>query len=435
LARAGRSAADKIAELQKAMRKSGQDAAVLTLPDSICWLLNVRGADVAHNPVVLAFAILPANGKVRLYVDAAKVGGNVRGHLRDIAEIHAPAALMSDIAELRKAAKRVRVDANWAAWWFKRALGGSAKTIIRAADPCILPKARKNEAELAGARAAHERDGVAVTRFLAWLDREAASGRIDEMGAASKLEALRSETGLLKDLSFDTISGAGPNGAIVHYRVNTATNRKLKKGELFLIDSGGQYEDGTTDITRTVAIAKPTEDMRRHYTLVLKGHIAVATARFPTATPGVQIDAFARQAMWAAGLDFDHGTGHGIGSFLSVHEGPQSISRRGFVPLEAGMIVSNEPGYYKTDAYGIRLENLLIVTPPAPVKGGERDMMGFETITLAPFDPALIDAQLLTVSELDWLNAYHARVAKIIAPHLDATDRAWLKKVAARIAP
>ena len=430
---AGRSSQDKIAEIQSLLAERGQDATILTAPDSICWLLNIRGTDVAHNPVALAFAVLPRTGKVQLFIDPAKIGDNVAGHIRAVADVQAPDALAATVAALRKDGRRVRLDPASAAWWFKRALGASAKVIVRGADPCVLPKARKTAAELSGARAAHERDGVAVARFLAWLDREAPLGNVDEIGAAQKLEAFRAATGALKEISFDTISGAGANAAIVHYRVTEATNRRLQPGELYLTDSGGQYEDGTTDITRTIAIGIPDDAMRRHFTLVLKGHIAVAAARFPKATPGMQIDAFARHAMWMAGLDFDHGTGHGVGSYLSVHEGPQSISRRGMAALEPGMICSNEPGYYQRGAYGIRIENLVIVTPPAAIKGGEREMLGFETITLAPYDRRLIDVDMLTADERAWVNAYHARVARIIGPKLSAQDRAWMKAATASL--
>jgi len=267
-----------------------------------------------------------------------------------------------------------------------------------------------------------------MARFLAWLEREAPAGRIDEITASMRLEEMRSATQALKEISFDTISGSGPNGAIVHYRVSTATNRALKQGELYLVDSGAQYLDGTTDVTRTVAIGQPTREMQERFTLVLKGHIAIATARFPKGTRGVDLDPFARRALWEAGLDFDHGTGHGVGSYLSVHEGPQSISKAGMTALEPGMIVSNEPGYYKKGAYGIRIENLLLVTEPEKVPRGERELMAFETLTLVPIDRRLVLPEMLSATELDWLNAYHARVHEIIGPELGAEDRAWLER-------
>jgi Xaa-Pro aminopeptidase len=433
LEHAGKAAADKIAELQAALRRGGEDAVILTLPDSIAWLLNIRGSDVAHNPVALAFAIVPASGKVELFIDAAKVGPQAKAHLASLAKLAAPAALAGRLAALRATGKRIRLDPATAASFFFRKLKGGKARIVRAADPCLLPKARKNAAEIRGARAAHKRDGAAVARFLAWLDREAPAGQLDEIAVARRLEAVRSETQALKEVSFDTISGAGPNGAIVHYRVTTATNRKLEPGQLYLVDSGAQYVDGTTDITRTVAIGKPTREMCERFTLVLKGHIAIATARFPRGTRGIDLDPFARRALWQAGLDFDHGTGHGVGSYLSVHEGPQSISKRGMAALEPGMIVSNEPGYYKEGAYGIRIENLVLVTEPERIAGGERETMGFETLTLAPIDRRLVLPELLSPEELAWLDAYHARVAELIGPELGPVDRAWLEAATAPI--
>ena len=421
---AGRSAQDKVAALQKDLKAAGQDAVVLTLPDSIAWLFNIRGSDVAHNPVALAYAIVPVQGKPELFIAREKLNAEAKKHL-SFAKVSDPKALEDRLARLRTAGKRVRLDPNTASWWFARQLGGP-KRIQRGQDPCILPKARKNEAEIKGARAAHVRDGVAFARFLAWLDREAPGGQLDEICVARKLEEFRAETQALKDISFDTISGAGPNGAIVHYRVTEATNRKLNPGELYLVDSGAQYLDGTTDITRTIAIGEPTDEMRERYTLVLKGHIAIATARFPKGTRGLELDPLARRPLWEKGLDYDHGTGHGVGSYLSVHEGPQSISRRGMAVLEPGMIISNEPGYYKEGAYGIRLENLVLVTEPEVPPGGDREVMGFETLTLAPFDRRLVQADLLTPAELDWLNAYHARVREVIGPELGPGDREWL---------
>ena len=426
---AGRAAEDKIAEIQKALKADGQDAVVLTLPDSIAWLFNIRGSDVQHNPVALAFAIVPAQGKPELFIAREKLDAEAKAHLA-FAKISEPEALGAKLGQLKAAGKRVRLDPNTASWWIARQLGRPQR-IARAQDPCILPKARKNEVEIKGARAAHLRDGAAVVRFLAWLDREAPGGRLDEITAARKLEEFRAETKALLDISFDTISASGPNGAIVHYRVTEATNRRLKSGELYLVDSGGQYLDGTTDITRTIAIGRPSAEMRERYTLVLKGHIAIATARFPKGTRGIDLDAFARRALWEKGLDYDHGTGHGVGSYLSVHEGPQSISRRGMAVLEPGMIISNEPGYYKEGAYGIRLENLVLVTKPEKVPGGDREMMSFETLTLAPFDRRLIKVDLLTPAEITWVDDYHARVRQMLAPQLNAEDRSWLEAATA----
>lgn len=430
---AGVSAADKIKTLQKQLKTAGEDAVVLTLPDSIAWLFNVRGSDVKHNPTPLAFAIIPAASKPELFIDKVKLGPEVRKHLSAVTHIRTPDALADRLSTLRSEKKRVRLDTATAAMWIWQKLGGARGNISDASDPCILPKARKNDAEIRGTRIAHERDGIAVTRFLAWLDREAPRDSIDEITAVRTLEAMRGETQALKEISFDTISGSGPNGAIVHYRVTEATNRRLRSGELFLVDSGAQYIDGTTDITRTVAIGAPTAEMRDRFTRVLKGHIAISELRFPAGTTGAHIDVLARHALWQSGFDFDHGTGHGVGSYLSVHEGPQSISKRGHVVLEPGMILSNEPGYYKTGAYGIRIENLLLVQPPAAIPGGDREMLGFETLTLVPIDRRLIDAKLLSPSELAWINAYHARVAAVIGPHLNEADRAWLAEATAPI--
>jgi Xaa-Pro aminopeptidase len=309
-----------------------------------------------------------------------------------------------------------------------RQAGGS---IIEAADPAVLPKARKNPVELAGTRRAHIRDGAAMVRFLAWMDRVGPTGTVDEIGAAERLHAFRAETARadgseLIDISFDTISGAGPNGAIVHYRVSPQTTRTIAPDTLYLIDSGAQYRDGTTDITRTLPIGTPNAEMRDRFTRVLKGHLAVAMARFPAGTSGAQIDTLARQFLWTAGLDFDHGTGHGIGSFLAVHEGPARISKLGTVPLEAGMILSDEPGYYKTGQYGIRIENLIVVTPAEDIAGGDRPMHGFETITLAPIDRRLIEPAMLTKDEVVWLDAYHAGLPDKLGHLLDDAERAWL---------
>lgn len=427
---AGTSAEDKIAALQQELKSSSQDAVVLTLPDSIAWLFNIRGADVAHNPVPLAFAIVPTRGKPEIFIARTKLDSEAKAHFGSIAKISPPDALGEKLAALKSSGKSVRLDPNSASWWVARHLGGP-KRIKRGTDPCIPAKAHKNATEIDGARAAQVRDGGAVTRFLAWFDREAPSGKLSEISAAQKLEEFRAETQALKDISFDTISGSGPNGAIVHYRVTEATNRTLKPGDLYLIDSGGQYLDGTTDITRTIAVGKPSAEMRERYTLVLKGHIAIATARFPKGTRGIDLDPFARRPLWERGLDFDHGTGHGVGSYLSVHEGPQSISKRGMAELEPGMIISNEPGFYKEGAYGIRLENLVVVTEPAKISGGDRPMMGFETLTLAPFDRRLIDVSLLTPDERKWLDAYHARVRQTIGPQVAADDRAWFEEATA----
>lgn len=429
---AGTPAEDKITKLQERLATDGQDAVVLTLPDSISWLFNIRGRDIGHNPVVLSFAIVTAKGKPELFVDPAKLNAAATAHLKPLCKLTSQTKFVERLATLKEAAKRVRLDPETAAWAIARSLGGAAK-IIEGADPCIAAKAPKTAAEITATKSAHKRDGAAMARFLAWLDREAPNGTVDEISAARKLEALRAEAGELRDLSFDTISGSGPNGAVVHYRVTTATNRTLQLGELFLVDSGGQYADGTTDVTRTVAIGKPSVEMCERYTLVLKGHIAIATARFPAGTRGIELDPFARRALWAHGLDFDHGTGHGVGSYLSVHEGPQSISKRGMAVLEPGMICSNEPGYYKEGAYGIRIENLEIVTPAVAIPGGDRPMMGFETITFVPYDRRLITRDLLDARERAFVDAYHANVRRIIGPLVDGSDRTWLDTATAAL--
>ena len=428
----GKAAADKIAALQKSLIEAGQHAAVMTLSDTICWLFNIRGSDVAHNPVVRAYAIVPAKGKAALFLDPERVGKDERAHLNTIAKLFHAKDLASHLKALKIAGKLVRFDPDTGASAIERALG--PKVIGRGQDLCILPKAIKNETEIAGARAAHARDGAAVARFLAWLDRAVAEDAgVDEISAVRMLEQFRHGTNALCELSFPTISGSGPNGAIVHYRVSKKSNRRLLPGELFLVDSGAQYRDGTTDITRTIAIGSPSDEMRTRFTAVLKGHIAIATARFPKGTRGIDLDPFARRALWDLGSDYDHGTGHGIGSYLSVHEGPQSISRGGMAPLQPGMLVSNEPGFYKEGAYGIRIENVVLVTAFEKIDGGERDMMSFETLTLAPIDRRLVAADMLSPAERDWLNAYHARVFKALLRSVDSETALWLEGATAEI--
>ncbi|MBO6781736.1 MAG: aminopeptidase P family protein [Alphaproteobacteria bacterium] len=429
---AGKASADKRAEIAETLKKDRLDAAVLTQPDSIAWLLNVRGGDVDHTPLPLSFAVLHADATVDWYVAAEKLSTGLGKHLGNGVAIHEPASFADALGAL--SGKRVGVaPASAASWVFARL---DAAEIVRGEDPVTLPNSIKNETELAGTRAAHERDGVAVTRFLHWLDDAASGGDVDEITAAERLAAFRGPGEHFRDLSFDTISGAGPNGAIVHYRVTPETNRSLEPGSLYLVDSGAQYLDGTTDITRTVAIGDPTEEMRDRFTRVLKGHIALATLRFPEGTSGAQIDAFARHALWQAGLDYDHGTGHGVGSYLGVHEGPQRIAKAGSgVALKPGMIISNEPGFYKEGAYGIRIENLVAVTVPEGIEGGERPMLGFETLTLAPIDCRLVVANLLSDDERAWLDGYHARVRDVIGMQLDGPGdgpvREWLEAVTA----
>ncbi|MBL4869410.1 MAG: aminopeptidase P family protein [Robiginitomaculum sp.] len=413
-------------QIAKILRDKSADKALITSPSSIAWLLNIRGGDVMCSPLPLSSVLIDSDGAVELFIAPEKITKEIRTHFGNQVSISKEETLPSRLIDLK--GQSVMVDPSMSSSFMFDTLEMAGAHIVRAQDPIALPKARKNQAEIAGAIAAHIRDGAAVTNFLHWLATEAQDGSVDEIKAAQKLEGFRAETGLLKDLSFESISGAGSNGAIVHYRVSKATTKMLESGSLFLIDSGGQYSDGTTDITRTVPIGKPNAEMRKCFTLVLKGHIALSQVRFPKGTTGHALDALARMALWAYGLDYDHGTGHGVGAYLGVHEGPQRIAKSpSSVPLEAGMIVSNEPGYYKTGAFGIRIENLQYVTPLAPIKGGERDMMGFHTLTLAPIDQNLIDKQLLNPVELDWLNAYHTRVLKEIGPLVNTDVYKWLE--------
>ena len=423
---AGEAAEEKLARIRAELAKLRADALVVSDPHAVAWAFNIRGSDVAHTPLPLAFAVVPQAGRPALFVDGRKLSNDVRDRLETLADVREPADFVQALATLGQARKTVRLDQATAADALARLVTSHGGKVARGPCPIALMKAVKNQAEISGARAAHIRDGVAVTRFLAWFDREAARGTLTEIEAVAALESFRRDTGLLKDVSFPTISGAGPDGAIVHYRVTTKTNRGIAAGELFLIDSGGQYQDGTTDITRTVAVGEPTAEMRERFTRVLKGHIAIARAIFPDGTTGAQLDSFARQSLWAAGLDFDHGTGHGVGSYLSVHEGPARISKLGTTPLRRGMILSNEPGYYKAGAYGIRIENLVLVVEAAAVPGAEKPLNAFETLTLAPIDRRLVVADMLTPEETDWFDGYHARVAQMLAPLVDAETRAWL---------
>ena len=433
---AGESAADKRARIGRALAANGAAAAVLTMPESIAWLLNIRGGDVPHTPLPLSFAVVKADGAVTLFIDRRKLMPGLDRHLGNQVTIEAPDRLGAALDALARQGG-VQVDPASAASWVFDRLAASGAQVQRAADPCMLPKACKNTVELDGTRAAHRRDGAAVTRFLAWLARTAPIGGLREIAASDRLEAFRKEGKYFRDLSFPTISGAGSNGAIVHYRASPESEKVLEPGSLYLLDSGAQYLDGTTDITRTIAIGEPTPEMRENFTRVLKGHIALATARFPKGTTGSQLDGFARRALWEVGLDYDHGTGHGVGSYLSVHEGPQRISKAANTqPLLPGMIVSNEPGYYKTGAYGIRIENLIVVQPDAGAakSNGAREMLRFETITLAPIDRNLVARGLLDDDETRWLDAYHARVRETIGSLVDGETRAWLERATAPLA-
>jgi len=422
---AGRSADAKRGEMAGWLQGKGADALVVTALDSIAWLLNVRGRDVARTPVALAFALVRADASVDLFVAPEKLSAAVRAHLGDAVRCHGRDDFAAHLGTM--GGQRVVVDPAGAVAAVFQALEAGGATIIEARDPCILAKAIKNPVEIDGSRAAHRRDGAALTRFLHWVATCAQDGEVDELAASDHLHALRRETGCLEDLSFDTISGSGPNGAIVHYRASAATNRKLVPGSLYLVDSGGQYRDGTTDVTRTLAIGTPSDEMRDRYTRVLKGHIALGSAVFPDGTRGGQLDALARHALWAAGLDYAHGTGHGVGSYLAVHEGPQRIATAGSdEPLRAGMILSNEPGYYKAGAYGIRIENLVLVRD-ADLPGAEKPMLRFEPLTLAPLERKLIDVGLLTAAERAWVDAYHADVRATIGPLVPNDVAAWLE--------
>lgn len=427
LSLAGESSADKRARLADGLRQAGQAAAVITLPDSLCWLLNLRGADVPRNPILHGFALLAADGTVDLFVDAAKMDDAARAHLGDGVRLQDPAGFGAALAALRGA---IRVDKTTAPLAVSQAITAGGGTVVWGDDPCRLPKACKNAAEVAGMRAAHLRDGAAVSEFLAWLADTAPRGGLTEVDVVTALEGYRRATNVLHDISFDTICGAGPNGAIMHYRVTHETNRPVQRDELLLVDSGAQFTDGTTDITRTVAIGDPGDEARACYTRVLQGLIAISRVRWPRGIAGRDLDALARFNLWTAGQDFDHGTGHGVGAFLSVHEGPQRISRVSEVPLQPGMILSNEPGYYREGAFGIRLENLIVVQE-APALGDNRDQLCFETLTFVPFDRSLIVTGQLSPAERDWLNAYHAEVRAKLAPRLSPGARDWLEAACA----
>jgi Xaa-Pro aminopeptidase len=433
---AGLHSAAKRQDAAQALVQNRQRAAVLTQPDSICWLLNLRGSDLPRVPVVQALAVLHDDGRVDLFAHAAKFDGIA---IDDGVTLRPPAAFEP---ALRSLTGPVRVDRASAPLAVCDILSHAGVAIAPMQDPCLAPKARKTAAELDGARAAHLRDGAAMAEFLCWLDGQSQkllddpTHTVTEIDLVRHLEACRAATGSLRDISFDTIAGSGPNGAIVHYRVSQDSNRRLMPGELMLVDSGGQYLDGTTDITRTIAIGPVGALEAQCFTRVLQGMIAVSRARFPRGVAGGHLDALARYPLWLAGLDYDHGTGHGVGAYLSVHEGPQRLSRVSQVPLSEGMILSNEPGYYREGAFGIRIENLIAVRQSAPPRGADpRDWLEFETLTLAPIDRRLILADELTMSERDWLDSYHTRVRMSLSPLVSAPTRDWLDKACAPIGP
>ena len=422
---AGEAEAKKLIRIQQEIDKLGADALVLSDSHAVAWTFNIRGADVAHTPLPLSYALVPKDGRPTVFIDHRKLSNATRDHLEQSADVEEPNALTAKLAALAKTGASIALDSATAADALTRLITTAGGKAVRGSDPTSLLKAVKNTTEIEGTRGAHRRDAVALARFLAWIDREAPKGVLTEIDAVEALETFRRDTGALKDVSFPTISGTGPNGAIVHYRVTRKSNRRIAPGDLLLIDSGAQYEDGTTDVTRTIAIGEPTAEMRDRFTRVLRGHVAIARAIFPDGTTGAQLDTLARQFLWQAGIDFEHGTGHGVGSYLSVHEGPARISKLGTTPLKRGMILSNEPGYYKTDGFGIRIENLELVIA-ADVTGAEKPMNAFETLTFAPIDRRLIDVKMLSQAEVDWLNAYHAEVREIVRAQLDESDKLWL---------
>ncbi|SDS88439.1 aminopeptidase P family protein [Bradyrhizobium canariense] len=421
----GEAEGHKLKRIQEEIGKLGADALVLSDSHAVAWTFNIRGADVSHTPLPLSYALVPKSGRPTVFIDHRKLSNSARDHLEQSADVAEPEALAPDLTALAQRGAAIALDSATAADALSRLINAAGGRALRGSDPVALLKACKNATEIEGTRQAHRRDAVALARFLAWIDREAPSGTLTEIDTVEALETFRRDTGALKDVSFPTIAGTGPNGAIVHYRVTRKTNRRIAPGDLLLIDSGAQYQDGTTDVTRTIAIGEPTAEMRDRFTRVLRGHIGIARAVFPDGTTGAQIDTLARQFLWQAGIDFEHGTGHGVGSYLSVHEGPARISKLGTTPLRRGMILSNEPGYYKTDAFGIRIENLELVVG-ADIAGAEKPMNAFETLTLAPIDRRLIDLTMLSEQELAWLNDYHARVRREVRPHVDEATKVWL---------
>jgi Xaa-Pro aminopeptidase len=423
---AGEGVPAKLERIRRKLAEAKVDALVVSDPHNLAWTFNLRGGDVGHTPLPFGYVVIPREGPPSLFLDPAKVTNEAGAAVGGLADFRSPADFPAMLEALGQEGRKVRLDGATASVALQRRIEEAGGTVDAGPDPISLMKAVKNEAEIAGSRAAHLRDGAAVARFLAWFDREAPAGSLTEIDAVEALEGFRVETGALRDVSFPSISGAGPNAALPHYRVTSSTNRRIERDQIFLIDSGAQYEDGTTDITRTVIVGEPTPEMKDRYTRVLKGHIAIARAVFPKGTNGAQLDSFARQALWEIGTDFDHGTGHGIGSYLSVHEGPQRIAKTGHTPLEPGMMLSNEPGYYKAGAYGIRIENLILVER-REIPGAERPMLGFETLTFAPIDTRLVEPALLTPAEIAWLDAYHAEVRAKISGLVDPQTQAWLE--------
>ncbi len=425
----GKAAKDKLKDIATGLKKAGHDAVFLAEPSSVAWLFNLRGSDVAYTPVVLAYALVHAKGKAELFIEKSRVPKEVSDALRGIADVYPPDELA---ARLKKLARRkVMLDESSAPDFVRVTLEAAKAQVIAGVDPCTMPKAQKNEVERQGARDAQRRDGAALSGFLNWFASEAPKGGLDEAASAEKLKEFRTATNMLEDLSFPSISAAGPHAAIPHYYLSEASNLPVKLNEIYLIDSGAQYRDGTTDVTRTVIVGTPTPEMKDRFTRVLKGMIGISRLRFPEGTTGAHIDAIARASLWSAGLDFDHGTGHGVGSFLSVHEGPARISKASHVVLKPGMILSNEPGYYKPGHYGIRIENLLLIKEPEEIAGGERKMMAFETLTWAPIDRHLIDVNLLSPDEKQWLNDYHAIVIEKLSPMMSSDALGWLKEACA----
>ena len=428
---AGQLTKDKLIQIKSDLSESDTDTVIIADPLSIAWIFNIRGNDIAHNPVPLARAIINKEDEPLLFIDKRKLDMEIEAYLNQLADLRPPSEFDDVLKDLGRAQARVQIDPNSSSHAISMILTDNGAQTIEAADPTSLPRAIKNNAELKGSAHAHVVDGAAMVTFIAWLKSQKPSD-LTEIDVATKLENIRASMGEqhqcpLKDISFDTILGSGPNAAIIHYRVNEDSNRNLQDGEMLLVDSGGQYVSGTTDITRTIGLGKVPDNQKRYFTLVLKGMIDISLLRFPQGTRGVDIDAFARTALWKSGLDYGHGTGHGVGSYLAVHEGPQSISKRAMVKFQSGMIVSNEPGYYREDAFGVRIENLVYIHKARDIENGEQRMLGFETLTLCPIEKDLIIQSMLTKEQLDWLNSYHKRVLEELSPLIkDADTQKWL---------